>query len=37
MSEIINAKQLRARLKEVVSKVRDGERFYGPVPQPACF
>ncbi|MCE2438974.1 MAG: type II toxin-antitoxin system prevent-host-death family antitoxin [Candidatus Latescibacteria bacterium] len=27
MPEIINAKQLRARLKEVVSKVRDGERF----------
>ncbi|MDE2998767.1 MAG: type II toxin-antitoxin system prevent-host-death family antitoxin [Gemmatimonadota bacterium] len=27
MAEIINAKQLRARLKEVVSKVRDGERF----------
>ena len=27
MPEIINAKQLRARLKEVVSKVRDGARF----------
>ena len=27
MSEIINAKQLRARLKEVVSKVRDGARY----------
>ena len=27
MPEIINAKQLRARLKEGVSKVRDGERF----------
>ena len=27
MAEIINAKQLRARLKEVVSKVREGERF----------
>lgn len=27
MPEIINAKQLRARLKEVVAKVRHGERF----------
>ena len=27
MAEIINAKQLRGRLKEVVSKVREGERF----------
>ncbi len=27
MPEIINAKQLRARLREVVSKVRDGKRF----------
>ena len=27
MPEIINAKQLRARLKEVVEKVRHGERF----------
>lgn len=27
MAEIINAKQLRARLKEVVSKVREGERY----------
>lgn len=27
MPEIINAKQLRARLKEVVTKVRDGARF----------
>ena len=27
MPEIINAKQLRARLREVVEKVRHGERF----------
>ena len=27
MPEIINAKQLRARLREVVERVRHGERF----------